>query len=218
MMILSRLMLNPANRLVHRDLGNIYELHRTVMSGFPEQLPKGERVLFRLDEGRDGSLMLLVQSQTAPKWSDLAGGYLLPADPFSGLDNPAVKAVRLEPAAGQVLNFRLRANPTVKKARRGDDGERKNSNRVPLVKEDDQIAWLQAKAARCGFRLLQVAVSSHSKERGWPEKDKPPLTLFSVRFDGRLQITDAGAFQTALMKGIGSAKGFGCGLLSVAPA
>lgn len=39
----------------------------------------------------------------------------------------------------------------------------------------------------------------------------------AARFDGVLQITDAVAFRAALENGIGSAKGFGFGLLSLAP-
>lgn len=40
--------------------------------------------------------------------------------------------------------------------------------------------------------------------------------LFSVRFDGILTVTDQALFRTTLEKGIGSAKGFGFGLLSIA--
>jgi len=38
-----------------------------------------------------------------------------------------------------------------------------------------------------------------------------------VQFNGRLQITDAARFITAVQTGIGPAKAFGCGLLSLAP-
>ena len=39
----------------------------------------------------------------------------------------------------------------------------------------------------------------------------------SVLFDGRLRVTDSTAFQKALSCGIGPAKAFGFGLLSIAP-
>jgi CRISPR-associated protein Cas6/Cse3/CasE subtype I-E len=41
--------------------------------------------------------------------------------------------------------------------------------------------------------------------------------LSSVRYDGILTVTDPEQFQAAVVQGIGSAKGFGFGLLSVAP-
>lgn len=41
--------------------------------------------------------------------------------------------------------------------------------------------------------------------------------MFSVRFDGLLKVTDVDVFYSTLRSGIGSAKGFGFGLLSIAP-
>ena len=42
--------------------------------------------------------------------------------------------------------------------------------------------------------------------------------FFAMRFDGLLGVTDPVQFLEALRAGIGSAKGFGFGLLSLAPA
>ncbi len=93
-MHLSRLILNPRSRPVQRDLADPYQLHRTVMSGFPATLPNTERVLYRLDEDpRAGRLSLLVQSQEPPDWSALPADYLLPPDPFDPVGvNPAVRS------------------------------------------------------------------------------------------------------------------------------
>ena len=44
------------------------------------------------------------------------------------------------------------------------------------------------------------------------------VTLQSVQFDGTLTVTDAEAFLNALEGGVGSGKGFGLGLMSVARA
>ena len=97
-MYLSRLILNPRNRRVQREIANPYQLHRSLMSGFPDNLAKGdERVLFRLDaHPRTGALTLLVQSLTLPDWSWLAQpnarDYLLPV----GEPNPAVKSLDVQ--------------------------------------------------------------------------------------------------------------------------
>jgi CRISPR system Cascade subunit CasE len=218
-MYLSRLLLNPRSRQVQRDSADPYQLHRTVLRAFADPR-QASGVLHRLDvHPRTGQMSLLVQSQATPHWGALtAGDYLLPADPFDGLENPAVKAVALSLVAGQVLSFRLRANPTIKKARRDASGRWLNSNRVPLVYEDQQYAWLASRAARGGFRVLQAAITGQSRRTSSRQEDAPPLTLFTVQFDGRLQIIDSAAFQTALAKGIGPARAFGCGLLSLAPA
>lgn len=107
-MYLSRLILNPRNRAVQRDLTRLSDLHKTIMSAFPDNLdPETERVLFRLDQSRSGDLHLLVQSQGAADWGQLTSGYLLDVP-----GNPATKAVDLRLQPGQMLAFRLRANPT----------------------------------------------------------------------------------------------------------
>ncbi len=213
-MYLSRLLLNPRSRQVQRETADPYNLHRTIMQAFD---PKRDQagVLHRMEvDPRTGAVMLLVQSSEKPDWSALTEkDYLLPGDPFSSLANPAVKEFTLPVRAGQTLQFRLVANPTIKKKREG----KKNSNRVPLVREERQLAWLQDKGVQHGFRLLHMAATAQAERKSWREKGQPPVTLYTVQFDGRLQITDAAKFQAAVQTGIGPAKAFGCGLLSLAP-
>lgn len=218
-MYLSQLILNDRGRRVNRDLANVYELHRTVMSGFAPTLPPEERVLFRLDEDRTGRLVLLVQSHTAPDWSALPEGYLQAADPFAPVPNPAVKSFGPAFHDGQRLRFRLRANPTVKISRPG----RQQGYRVGIINEERQLAWLAGKGERGGFRLEpdKVRVGQPGRDRGFAGQDarsgkRHKVELHVVVFEGLLQVTDAAAFARTLQAGIGSAKGFGCGLLSLA--
>jgi len=217
-MYLSRLLLNPRSRRVQRETADPYQLHRTVLSAFDDDR-EASGVLHRLDiHPRTGQITLLVQSQPAPDWAALvATDYLMPADPFLDLNNPAVKSVDLVFRAGQQMRFRLMANPTVKLVRYDEQGERRNSNRVPLVHEDKQLNWLTDKARQSGFHVLQAAVNGSNKSTG-RKAGVPPLTLFTVQFDGRLQVTDADMFERSLVRGIGPARAFGCGLLSLAPA
>ena len=220
-MYLSRLTLNSTDRRVQRELANIYELHRTVMAGFPETLPLDERVLFRLDENRAGYLVLLVQSQTAPEWKALPDNYLLSAEQFDPIPNPAVKRVDLTFQPDQLLRFRLRANPTVKESREG----RTQGRRVAIIREEAQLAWLSRKAEGGGFRLNEadVRVAEPGRDFGLTKIDpqtgkRQRVELHIVQFDGYLLVSDPDRFIATLRAGIGSAKGFGCGLLSLAPA
>lgn len=218
-MYLSRLLLNPRARQVQREVGDPYEMHRTVMRAFPEMLPEDERVLYRLDsQPRSGQLLLLVQSQTAPDWAWLADqDYLLPADPFSHLENPAVKPITLALQSNQTLHFRLRANPTKRLMR--DDPERnlKKGQRIGLLKEADQQAWLANKAKDGGFVVLGATITAEGFNSG-RTKEKHKFNHFAVRFDGLLQVTNPDQFLETLRCGLGRGKGFGFGLLSVAPA
>lgn len=213
-MYLSRLLLNPRSRQVQRETTDPYNLHRTIMQAFDPKRDEAN-VLHRMEvDPRTGAVMLLVQSSEKPDWSALAEkAYLLPADPFRGLENPAVKEFTLPVRAGQILRFRLVANPTIKKKREG----KKNSNRVPLVHEERQLVWLRDKGEQHGFRLLHTAATAQAEYKSWREKGQPPVTLYTIQFDGHLQITDAEKLQTAIKTGIGPAKAFGCGLLSLAP-
>lgn len=216
-MYLSRLLLNPRSRQVQRDTADPYQLHRTLMKAFVEKRDHSG-VLHRLDiHPHSGTAVLLVQSLCQPDWTALTeGDYLLPPDPFSGLPNPAVKQVDFPLRRGQILNFRLRANPTVKKVRRNEQGERKNSNRVPLVHEQRQAEWLEKRAQTHGFSLLHLEISRSQELTGHKQENGRPIKLYTVQYDGRLQITDVGQFQQALANGIGPARAFGCGLLSLA--
>ncbi|MEW6568790.1 MAG: type I-E CRISPR-associated protein Cas6/Cse3/CasE [Chloroflexota bacterium] len=218
-MYLSRLMLNPQSRQVQRETINPYQMHRTIMRGFAHRRDQAS-ALHRLDvHPRSGAITLLVQSLAEPDWEWLAErDYLLPADPLGGLENPAVKSFDLRLRANQVLNFRLRANPTIKKVRRDERGERRNSNRVPLVHAEQQAAWLERRADENGFRLLQVDVGQSQELVGHKEESGRPITVYTVQFDGRLQVADPARLRQAVAKGIGPAKAFGCGLLSLAAA
>ncbi|MEG3626591.1 type I-E CRISPR-associated protein Cas6/Cse3/CasE [Streptomyces poriticola] len=44
-----------------------------------------------------------------------------------------------------------------------------------------------------------------------------PVTLVTVTFDGRLEVTDPDLMRRTLTRGIGKAKAYGCGLLTLAP-
>jgi CRISPR system Cascade subunit CasE len=207
MIYLSQLILNPASRMVQNESRNPYEMHRTLMRGFADKRHEGN-VLHRLDiNPYSGVMALLVQSTVEPDWQPLTqvghGEYLLTP--------PQWKAVELDLPNGRILQFRLTANPT----KRLSSGKgNKPGPRRALYQEADQCDWLRQKGEAHGFRLLDVQVSHAQKQTSRAKS----ITLHTVQFNGRLQITDAATFTTALQTGIGPAKAFGCGLLSLAPA
>ena len=208
-MFLSRLTLNPRNAGARRDLASPYELHRTFMRGLDAHAGAG-RLLFRLEpERRPGGPVVLVQSKVAPDWQPLLKNqYLLRAD--------GPKAFAPDPRAGQTLRFRLMANP-VKKV----DGRRIPLTRDVAQHEHDKTywGWLHRRAGMAGFEVLQAhdapsRSTVHRRER----YEKQEIPHFGVRFDGVLRVADPAKLQKALRDGIGPAKAFGFGLLSVAPA
>jgi len=220
-MYLSRLFLNPRSRQVRSEMSDLYELHRTVMRAYNDHLDGNERILFRLDiHPRTGIPTLLVQSQKEPNWYFLSApekDYLLSSDELPlDVENPAVKSFDMALLAGQVLAFRLRANPTVKKDRQGE----KQGRRVGLAREEDQLQWLQRKIEMAGGILVSASITNDTNVGGklFREYEKHNLQFLSVQFDGVLQVKDPARLLEALRTGIGSGKGLGFGLLSLAPA
>ena len=221
-MYLSRQILNPRSRRVQKEVAQPYEMHRSLMRAFPAQLEHGaERVLFRLDaQPRAGALTLLVQSSDMPDWSWLAepgaSGYLLPLSEH----NPAVKPFNPIFSTGQLLAFRLRANPTVKRCHGDPANPHKELNRrVGLYSEEEQIRWLQRKATAGGFEVLRVQTRQEGLVKGVIHRrgeGSHALNLLAVTFDGLLRVTDVPQFAETLQAGIGSGKGLGFGLLSLA--
>ena len=228
-MFLSRLAINPRNRTAQQDLADVYRMHRTVMSSFPHvEEARDARaelgVLYRLEVGeRGGDVALLVQSGVSPDWSNLEHGYL--AAPGGDVENPATKDVSkaLESLhEGQVLQFRLRANPTKKiETKSAPDGQRRNGRRVDLRTEQLQVEWLSRRAEQAGFALVPTGLSGGvpavrvgASERVASRRRR--ISLATVLFEGVLEVTDADQFRHAIAAGIGPAKAFGCGLMSLA--
>jgi CRISPR system Cascade subunit CasE len=217
-MYLSRLQLNPTNRQVWRQhLRNPYKVHQMVMRGFPDGVKReAAQILHRL-EVRDDLPVLMVQSALPPDWSQVDPAYLVSPDPYDPWPNPAVRPFDLPLQKDQLFGFRLSANPTVK-IRYDKNGERrKNSNRVPLLREDEQRAWLDKRAEAAGFRVLDTAISQGQSQKMWKARGAEPITLYTVQFDGYLQVIDPETLKTTIRVGVGPSRAFGCGLLSLAP-
>jgi CRISPR system Cascade subunit CasE len=220
-MYLSRLILNARNRRVQREIARPYQMHRSLMRSFPPGLDREhDRVLFRIEtDPRTGILTVLLQSTLEPRWTwlhdDSAAGYLLPEHllPPGVRHNPATKPFDLHLAPGQTLAFRLRANPTAR--RRLPDGKRR---RIGLCREEEQRTWLERKGEQGGFRLVSARVTGRGDIGGSIRRDgkNHKLKLLAVQFDGLLQVTEPDGLRQTVCQGVGSGKGLGFGLLSLA--
>jgi CRISPR system Cascade subunit CasE len=223
-MFLSRLLLNPRSRQVQHELADPYEMHRTVCRAFHGANFKDNEstgILFRVDlHPKTRIATLLVQSLLKPNWDFLLTDrkdYLLGEEALPlGVENLAFKEMDLQLRPGQSLAFRLRANPTVKKDREG----KKQGRRIGLIHEEDQRKWLQRKIESAGAALVSVNIADDQLVRGKlfiEREDEKRMRFLSVQFDGILQVKEPLQFTQTIYTGIGSAKGLGFGLLSLAP-
>lgn len=233
-MYLSRIQLNPRRREARWLLSSPQRLHAAVLQSFPDpptgDLGGGSRVLWRLDSDATKVFLYVVSPEQADLlhiaeqagWPSTERGVSKPYGPF--LD-------RLE--VGQQWAFRLTANPT-RYVTSPTDGR---TRRLGHVTVKQQEAWLLDKAQGGGFRvtstvhqtvdgetapdIAELAVTQrtvHSFSRRDPDAParKEPVTIATAQFDGRLEVTDADALRRSLVAGIGPAKAYGCGLLTLA--
>jgi CRISPR system Cascade subunit CasE len=224
MIWLSLLELNPRSRAVRNDLCDCNGLHRTMMRLFLGVDQPSARnalgVLYRLEQGAPGQVRVLLQSLDQPDFARLPEGYLETPPQSKTLDS---LHVLLQP--GRKLLFRLRANPTrAIDTKTRPDGTKSNGKRVELRGEEACMGWLHRKAGQHGFRILACRIDAGAPDprrvNGKVEghKGDSPITVASVLFDGILEVVDAALLREALQTGIGRAKSYGQGLLSLAPA
>lgn len=208
---LSTLAINVRSREFRRDHANIHDMHRTVMSAFPnitESTParQAHAVLWRLDSTNDGFVQY-VQSRTEPDWGHLPAGHLTsPADvrPL----RPMLEAV----SPGRTLAFRIVANPTWCEA--------KSRKRLVHREPEQQVEWLVRKGRQHGFVIPEGEAGPDVVPSAIPtlvgrKNAATKITVEAVRFEGRLVVVDREAFTEAVVGGIGRAKAYGCGLISV---
>lgn len=202
-MHLTKLTLDPRSAQARRDLGDAYDMHRTLARAFvADENSVPVRFLWRLEAGSNAwaTPVVLVQSAAEADWSALQA---LP----NYLQRPVEsKRLRLEEwvEGGGFYRFRLQANPTV--TRQG--------KRYGLVGEDEQLAWLSRQGERHGFAVEAALVTASDVLAS--RKGDSRISVQRVCFEGRLQVRELASFGRALAQGVGPAKAFGCGLLSVA--
>ena len=195
-MYLTRLTINPG-RIAQGWLGNSYRIHQRLKMA----CPCDARLLFRVEDG-ESITHILVQTHELPDWAAAFNEFPV----LIGL--PEIKPFDPQIDAGQIFAFRLMANPTVKR-----DG-----SRIGLVKEAEQQAWLIRHLAEGGAEPLRIQAQPYRIQRSSKSEEKDPgrQVHLVVQFDGLLVCRDPQKLKSALSAGLGPAKGYGCGMLSLA--
>lgn len=206
-MYLSKLLLPLGSREVQLLLHDPYLMHQALLLGFPDRKQGGQgRLLFRLEpEHHENKGVLLVQSEVEPCWGKAQFAEVLP------VQSAECKSLAVKLSAGGTLRFRLRANPTLKR----------ENKRLPIVGEESQRKWLTRKFSDGGFALLGAVLIDEGKVTGrkkgaLPDFKPNTMTFLSLRCDGVVRVVDPKRALETLQKGIGPAKAFGFGLLSLA--
>jgi CRISPR system Cascade subunit CasE len=214
----------------------IYELH----CDLSRVLGKRDKsaCLYRTDVDRNArpvKRIVLVQSRAPGDWNVLREASQRGAQ----LIGCAMKERALKLAAGQRYRFFLRANAVqAKKASlreladvRGDAFRAARGKRTAIRGETALRSWLARQAERCGFTVettefwddngatasvpsVRISISP-GRDVAWRSKGRRGEHA-GTDFEGILRVVDADKLATALQAGIGPAKAFGFGLLTLA--
>ncbi len=231
-MHLTRFRINTARLGARSLLASPQRLHAAVMSSFAGALPSdanGSRVLWRLDRNARAEVLLYIVSEERPDLTHLVEQAGWPTTASWQMYDYGAFLGGLQ--AGSNWAFRLTANPVHHVRRKDGDPTKRTAHVTPR----HQMGWLLARQEASGFRILetppdrrrlaqgdefQLTVRDerrHRFEKANPQSDRrTSVPLVTVTFDGRLEVTDPVALARTLTSGIGKAKAYGCGLMTLA--
>lgn len=170
-------------------VSDTYEQHQAIWSLFPNAPDRKRDHLFRVEDERNGQIVVLLQSTSQPQSSQQAQVL-------------QTKALTIQLNNGDYYKFKLLANPT-KCLSQG-------KKVIEIKDEAEQVAWLQRKLS--GANVTVTALESKLMP------SKKSFNSCFVCFEGVMQLTNAEQVYSALVMGIGRKKHAGAGLLSLAKA
>jgi len=176
-------------------LKNPYDIHRHLWQVFPGIPGENRPFLFRVNLGKKGKASrVLMQSAISPSLA------LLPC----GCSLLRTKEIDFTFGEDQILRFLVCANPT----------KRLNQARcrVPIVDEAGLIDWLVDKLNE-GAKLERAQV--FNRRILCFRKYNQPGKIVTVTFFGVLSVRSPEKLIDLVQQGIGPAKSFGCGLISL---
>lgn len=222
MYYLSRVEVDVQNRAKTKDLTHLGAYHNWVEQSFPKEIATGvrHRHLWRLDT-LNGKKFLLILSESKPD-PELLLRYGVQGTVVTKSYDAFLNKIH----DGQIMRFRLTANPTHKITHPGE----KKGKVFPHITVAQQEKWLVERAPKLGFQLVkQVGIDVPSEQETFAfnivGRERPMLhrkpghsvRLSRVTFEGLLRVEDSEHFKEMLLKGIGREKAFGMGLMTVIP-
>jgi len=186
-------------------------LHAAVTGSFPMSASQHDgRILWRID-ALGNSTYLLVSSPGKPDFTHIVEQFGWPGSEQTW-ESKDYDALLNRLHDGQNWNFRLRANPAHRE-KASVPGETGKLFAHVTVRQQEQ--WLMERAAQYGFHVGEgsFAVMHREIKKFWREKKQ--VTLGIATFEGTLEVVDKALFTHTLLNGIGRAKAYGCGLLTI---
>ena len=184
----------PAPLALNARLTDGYAWHCAIWEAFPDRPDDVRDFLFRVDpRGNAFRVLLLSGLKPAPT-------------PVLTWQTKSVAPGFLE---HETYRFQLKANPTFRR--------KEDRRRLAIYDEARLMAWMERKAKASGFVIKPGTLTVSAPIDETCKKDGHIVKHVAVDFTGVLRVTDRSRFTTSFNTGIGSAKGFGFGLLMLQP-
>ncbi|WP_150244209.1 type I-E CRISPR-associated protein Cas6/Cse3/CasE [Nocardiopsis quinghaiensis] len=237
-MHLTRFRFNTHRPGARRLLSSPQAMHAAVMGSFPDLLPGdpgAPRVLWRVDRNAAAEVFLYVVSPARPDLTHVVEQAGWPTNPEGTWRTHDYTGFLDGLEAGQSWAFRLTANPVHSIRRKDGEPTKVTAHVTPR----HQAGWLLKRQEACGFEIVRRSADQqllpgedehellvHDRgARGFDKPDPRPdrrgkrmrVPVVTATFDGRLTVTDPDALRRTLCAGLGRAKAYGCGLMTLAP-
>jgi len=209
-MFFSRIIVDANQQSARRLLIDRQALHAAVASVQQRGVSSDEgRVLWRLDHvNTRRPPVLYVVSPFDPQMDNLCA-QLSPDRPPDVLDYSVILD-KID--HGQEYRFRAQLNCTRSISQPGEGRSKKTGHTAPKYQRE----WLETRAPAAGMELVTdtIAVQSVPLTFG---RDGKRCRISTAVFEGRLRVVDPQTLRRVLTNGLGSARGYGCGLFTLAP-
>ena len=215
-MYLSRIALNTNRKDTMAALASPQKLHAAVESSFPPSYEKTNRNLWRIDR-LNNNIYLLVLSAKKPDFLHIIDQFGWPGaeQKWEAKDYTTLLGQIKE---GQTWQFRLRANPVHCVIKNDDTQKQEEKQRGKIyahVTVEQQSKWLLDRGERYGFKLNIDSFRVVQRDIKRFKRNNVFITLSIVTYEGILEVTDAALLRSTLTNGVGRAKAYGCGLLTI---
>ncbi len=233
-MYLTRFRVNAHRREARQLLASPHRLHGAVNGAFPEPPAPdgtGPRILWRVDHNARNEILLFIVSPSRPDLTHLVDQAGWPAaTDAEGWQTYDYGDFLGALTTGSTWGFRLTANPVHSIRRKEGEPTKRTAHVTPR----HQARWLLERQEKNGFEILTKPegrrLPSEADEHQMIVRDHRPLqfpklsrdkqlnvSITKVTYDGRLRVTNPDLLRRTLTNGLGKAKAYGCGLMTLAP-
>ncbi|WP_228785764.1 type I-E CRISPR-associated protein Cas6/Cse3/CasE [Nocardia cyriacigeorgica] len=196
-------------------------MHAAVCAGFADARATSEgRVLWRVDTYAAHRVFLYVASPDKPDFTHIVEQAGWPTS--ETWDTRSYDGLLDGLRAGQRWQFRLTANP-VHAGRHSKWDDTKPVGHVTVAQQEQ---WFLTRTDGWGFRVaprsapnaldgeLELRISDRGVRRF--KRGDTRVTITTATYEGIIEITDPNALRRTLAHGVGRAKSYGCGLMTLA--